>query len=876
MLFASGTGTAKESMLKPNLLYRLSRLTAILLQVVALQAFAQQTDSQEEQDPSGKQKEESELLEVITEEIVVIGSRAKPRSVTRSMVPVDVMTSEDFTRQGDSDLSNLLRTLAPSYNVNSQPISDASTIVRPLSLRNLAPDHTLVLVNGKRRHRAAVIHWGGNGLATGAQGPDLSVIPAIALRQVEVLRDGASAQYGSDAIAGVMNFQLKDARQGGTFEVRTGAYAAGDGESWSGAGNLGLPWGQFGFLNLSGEFTTSKPTDRSVQRADAAALISRGNTDVRDPAQIWGSPDIDDDVKLWANFGNVFGSTQFYGHANYAAKKVTGGFFFRNPNTRGGVFSADGGKTLLIGDLLDAQDGVLDGSAGCPEVDVVDHLPDPAALKRVLEDPDCFSFQERFPGGFTPQFGGETLDASLVGGFRGQTGNAVNWDVSLSAGSNQADFFIFNTVNASLGPDSPTEFDPGKYTQRELNFNLDLSYAPGRNTNLAGGFEWRNEQFEIGRGQLESFRIGPLAPQGFSATSNGFPGFSEIAAGQWNRSNYAVYGDLEFQGDDDAWTAGGALRFEDFQGFGGTLNGKVSARLRLVEAFSLRSSLSTGFRAPTPGQSNAFNVSTQFDLALMDLVNNGTIPSTSAVARLRGGHPLQPERSRNFALGGILERGPFTLTADLFRIDLEDRLSLTQLFSLRPEEVDDLVAEGVTSASNLQNFRFFTNDFATRTAGLDIIATWAPPQLGGRTDFSFLLNHTDTKVTDFNPDTLSQRRLRALQEELPETRHSFTVNHKAWEDKLQFLGRFSYYGGWFDFDNAHTSRGKHLLDLELAYSFKRNLTLAIGGRNVFDTYPDENPIALSVGERYSEYSPFGFNGAYYYARLSCSFGSAFQ
>ena len=863
-------------MLTTNPLRRLSRLTAILLQVVALQAFAQQADSQEEQDPSGKQKEESELLEVITEEIVVVGSRAKPRSVTRSMVPVDVMTSEDFTRQGDSDLSNLLRTLAPSYNVNSQPISDASTIVRPLSLRNLAPDHTLVLVNGKRRHRAAVIHWGGNGLATGAQGPDLSVIPAIALRQVEVLRDGASAQYGSDAIAGVMNFQLKDARQGGTFEVRTGAYAAGDGESWSAAGNLGLPWGQFGFLNLSGEFTTSKPTDRSVQRADAAALISRGNTDVRDPAQIWGSPDIDDDVKLWANFGNVFGSTQFYGHANYAAKKVTGGFFFRNPNTRGGVFSADGGKTLLIGDLLDAQDGVLDGSAGCPEVGVVDHLPDPAALKRVLEDPHCFSFQERFPGGFTPQFGGETLDASLVGGFRGQTRNAVNWDVSLGAGSNQADFFIFNTVNASLGPDSPTEFDPGKYTQRELNFNLDLSYAPGRNTNLAGGFEWRNEQFEIGRGQLESFRIGPLAPQGFSATSNGFPGFSEIAAGQWNRSNYAVYGDLEFQGDDDAWTAGGALRFEDFQGFGGTLNGKVSARLRLVEAFSLRSSLSTGFRAPTPGQSNAFNVSTQFDLALMDLVNNGTIPSTSAVARLRGGHPLQPERSRNFALGGILERGPFTLTADLFRIDLEDRLSLTQLFSLRPEEVDDLVAEGVTSASNLQNFRFFTNDFATRTAGLDIIATWAPPQLGGRTDFSFLLNHTDTKVTDFNPDTLSQRRLRALQEELPETRHSFTVNHKAWEDKLQFLGRFSYYGGWFDFDNAHTSRGKHLLDLELAYSFKRNVTLAIGGRNVFDTYPDENPIASSVGERYSEYSPFGFNGAYYYARLSYSFGSAFQ
>jgi len=861
---------------KTNPIYRLSRLTVIWLQVVALQAFAQQTDSQEDQAPTGQKEDESELLEVITEEIVVIGSRAKPRSVTKSMVPVDVISSQDFTSQGDADLSNLLRTLAPSYNVSTQPISDASTIVRPLSLRNLAPDHTLVLINGKRRHRAAVIHWGGGGPATGAQGPDLAVIPAIALRQVEVLRDGASAQYGSDAIAGVMNFQLKDARQGGTLEVRTGAYTAGDGESWSAAGNLGLPWGQFGFLNLSGEFATSKPTDRSLQRADAAALISRGNTHIRDPAQIWGSPDIDDDVKLWANFGNVFGSTQFYGHANYAGKKVTGGFFFRNPNTRSGVFSADGGQTLLIGDLLDARDGVLDGSAGCPEVRVVDHVPDPVALKRVFEDPDCFSFQERFPGGFTPQFGGETLDASLVGGFRGQTGNAINWDVSLGAGSNEADFFIFNTVNASLGPDSPTDFDPGKYTQRELNFNVDLSYALSRKTNLAGGFEWRNEQFEIGMGQLESFRIGPLAPQGFSATSNGFPGFSAIAAGKWNRSNYAVYGDLEFQGDDDAWTAGGALRFEDFEGFGGTLNGKVAARLRLVEDFSLRSSLSTGFRAPTPGQSNAFNVSTQFDLALMDLVNNGTIPSTSAVARLRGGNPLEPETSRNFALGGILERGPFTLTADLFRIDVDDRLTLTQLFSLRPEEVEDLVAEGVTSASNLQNFRFFTNDFSTRTAGLDVIATWTPPRLGGHTDFSFLLNHTDTKVTDFNPDTLSQRRLRSLEEDLPETRYSFTLKHEALEEKLRLLGRFSYYSSWFDFDNSHTSAGRHLLDLELAYSFKRNITLAIGGQNVFNTYPDENPIALNVGERYSESSPFGFNGAYYYARLSYSFGSAFK
>ena len=192
----------------------------------------------------------------------------------------------------------------------------------------------------------------------------------------------------------------------------------------------------------------------------------------------------------------------------------------------------------------------------------------------------------------------------------------------------------------------------------------------------------------------------------------------------------------EFQGDDDAWTAGGALRFEDFEGFGGTLNGKVAARLRLAQGFSLRSSLSTGFRAPTPGQSNAFNVSTQYDLALMDLVNNGTIPSTSAVARLRGGNPLEPETSRNFALGGILERGPFTLTADHFRIEVGDRLTLTQLFSLRPEEVDELVAEGVTSASNLQNFRFFHQRLLDQDGGTGCDRNLDPAAAGRTTPTS--------------------------------------------------------------------------------------------------------------------------------------------
>lgn len=809
-----------------------------------------------------------------SEAIVVVGSRGRPRSVTESMVPVDVLSAEEISSQGDTDLSNLIRNVAPSYNVNTQPISDAATVVRPANLRNMAPDHTLVLVDGKRRHRAAVIYWLGNGVADGAQGPDISAIPSIALRQVEVLRDGASAQYGSDAIAGVMNFQLKNDREGGTVEVRGGSFAAGDGDAGSVAGNFGLPLGATGFANFSFEAGQSDATNRSVQRNDAAALIAAGNTEVRDPAQIWGSPEVDDDVKLWLNFGSPMGDgdTELYGHANYVTKTVTGGFFFRNPNTRSAVFSGDGGQTLLVGDLLDAQDGVLDGSANCPTVAITNNVPDPAALAQVKNNPNCFSFQELFPGGFTPQFGGDLEDKSIVGGVRGRMGNGIGWDASVSWGTNEVDFFISNTVNASLGPDTPTSFDPGLYYQEELNFNLDLNYVVNDQTFVAGGLEWRDEKFEIGIGQRESFEIGPLAAQGFSSASNGFPGFSEIAAGSWSRSNYAVYGDLERSSADHRWIYGVAVRVEDFEDFGTTTNGKISSRYELNDQWQVRGSVSTGFRAPTPGQSNAFNVSTEFDLAAMELVNNGTIPSSSRVAQLRGGEPLTAEKSRNYAFGTVYENGPFVVTADYFRIDLRDRLAVTQNFTLTQAEVDQLVAEGITSAANLNNFRFFTNDFDTRTEGIDLVATWQPPALGGNTDISFLFNHTQTEVTKFNPDTLDATRIRELQEALPETRFALTGNHHI-GDHWRFLERVSYYDEWFDSEDVQVYGGEFLLDLEAAYAFNDALVITLGGQNVTDTYPDQNQGARTgVGNLYSQYSPFGFNGAYYYVRLKYAFG----
>ena len=838
-----------------------------------LPAAAQSRKAAEQQSEPAGQAESAESKESLeesqpelTEEIVVVGTRAQPRTVTESVVPIDVISSKDLAGQGEPDVADQLRNVLPAYNVNPQPVGDAARIIRPASLRGLAPDHTLVLVNGKRRHRGAVITWLGNGVADGAQGPDISVIPSIALRQVEVLRDGASAQYGSDAIAGVLNFLLKDDTSGGSVEFRTGSFLAGDGGTYTVSGNVGLPLGPGGFANLSVEYGNTAATSRSVQRADAAHLISAGNTQVADPAQTWGSPAIDDDFKFWGNFGHVFDQIQLYGHTNYASRRVTGGFFFRNPNTRAAVFSADGGKTLLIGDRLDARDGILDGSAGCPRVPIADGVPDRQALDRVFSDPGCFSFQEIFPGGFRPQFGGELTDASVVAGLRGQISAGMVWDASFSLGSNSVDFSIFDTVNASLGPATPTEFDPGLYRQQDLAFNLDLSYAVSDHLHLAGGGEWREEDFKIGLGQNESWEIGPYAPQGFSAGSNGFPGFSPIAAGRWDRANYALYGDLELRGRSNKWTVGAAARIEDYEDFGATLNGKLAGRYRLTPAWALRGSVSSGFRAPTPGQQNAFNVSTRYDLQLRDLVNDGTIPSTSRAAQLRGGRLLEPEQSVNISLGAVADRGPLRLTVDYFRIDLSNRLALTQLFALGPEEVETLISEGVTSARNLQNFRFFSNDFETRTQGIDLVATVTPASLGGATTFGFLFNHTDTEVTEFNRGVLDAVRLRQLQEAIPGTRWNVSAQHDL--GRWRLLGRLNYYDDWYDSRDVRVYNGDYIFDLQASRSIGDAVTLTLGARNVFDNQPEENPDASAVGNRYSPYTPFNYNGAFYYFRVA--------
>ena len=804
------------------------------------------------------------------ERVVVVGSRAQPRSVTASQVPTDAIPVEDVIRQGATTLDYQLRTLLPSFNVATHPISDAATLVRPATLRNLAHDHTLVLVNGKRRHRSSVVAWFG-GATDGAQGPDISTIPAIALRQVEVLRDGAAAQYGSDAIAGVINFLLKDDAAGGSVEVRAGTYRAGDGDAYTVSGNVGLPLGASGFANLSLEYGNADPTDRSVQRADAAALIAAGNTAVADPAQVWGNPTLEDDLKLFGNFGHLYpNGLQLYGHANYADKTVTEGFYFRNPNTRQNIYTLDNGQSLLIGDVLQAQ-GL--GSAHCPTVPVTDHVPDQAALAQVFADDHCFSFQEIAPGGFTPQFGGAVTDRSALAGLRRVTATGLAWDVSASYGRHASDFFFRNTVNASLGPETPRDFDPGLYRQEDVNLNVDVSYPVSDVVHVAAGAEWRDESFTVGAGDRASWAVGPYADQGFVPASNGFPGFADYTAGTWHRRNVAVYGDVELRGRDDRWAVGGALRVERFDLFGATANGKLSARVGLRDAIALRGGVSTGFRAPTPGQQNTINVQTFLNDQL-ELTDSGTVPSTFAAARRHGGDPLRPETSRHVTVGVVIDHAPFTLTADYFRVAIADRLALSGVITTDAEDRALLLADGITAAESLSLFRFFINDFSTRTQGVDVVSTWTPPALSGDLVLSVTLNYTATTMTEASA-LLASGDVLALERGVPRTRWNTAVSQRV--GRVGLLGRLSYYGDWVDlFDARLVSgadsailNGRPIIDLEVSVPLSDGTTLAVGGQNVFDTFSDRNDVlADALGVPFSQFTPWGFSGGYYYARLN--------
>ena len=790
--------------------------------------------------------------EAMVEEIVTTGTRAKARSATDTVAPVDVISSSELTNQGDVDIANLLRNSVPSFSINDQPISDAATLVRPFQLRGMAPDHSLILVNNKRRHRGSVIVWSAGGISDGSHGADVSTIPGMALQSVEVLRDGAAAQYGSDALAGVINFKLKDASEGGSAEVRMGQYSAGDGDMAYFAGNMGMELGANGFANVTLEYGSSDETVRSEQRDDAAALIAAGFP-VANPAQKWGRPIVDDDLKLFVNFGNQLNdSVELYGYANYAKKDVDGGFYFRNPTNRGGVY-ADGAN-LLVADTTGDMSGNCDQYA----VDASD--PTSAALASAIAglkaDNNCFNFNETIPGGFTPRFGGTVTDITFMMGLRGELDNGLTWDVSAYRGENEGDFYINNTVNASLGENTPRNFDPGLYRQTDVNFNVDFTYALSETVNLAFGAEHRTEEFTIGAGQEESYIDGGLGVQGFSTSTNGFPGFSPDIAGDFDRSNDALYVDMEWDVSEELLVAA-AVRFEDFDGFGSTTNYKVGGNYKLSEDMGVRATVSTGFKAPTSGQLNASNISTLIDNGV--LVNKGVIPASNPVAAFAGATDLQPEESENFTVGFYGSIGEIDITFDYFNIEVTDRLTLSRDFELSAGDIATLAAAGVSGADDIAVFRFFTNDFATETSGFDLVMSTSTDWMGGTTAWNLAYNQTDTEVTS-RGQYIDDARERSIEEMSPDTRYNVSANHMM--DGWRALARVSYYDDWYDSNQDMVFDGEYVVDLELAYDLNESSAIMIGGNNVFDEAGSKKHNgAAGAGNTYSEFAPMGFSGA---------------
>ena len=888
------------------------------------------------------------------EEITVSGLRGRPRSAIDSAVPIDTFDASAIEAVAHTDTVDILQTLVPSYNVGRQPISDGATFIRPAELRGLPSHHTLVLINGKRRHRASLVSIGGSG----TQGPDVATIPSVAIQSLEVLRDGASSQYGSDAIAGVLNFNLRNNNEGVTLVADTGQFFEGDGQMYTLQGNVGLPLGDNGFISISGEFNETDFTERSVPYCESWFCTDPGNPRFGGPnqtrqdfvtgttssvAQIladgaadnaseaaylaslqgafpgglgsasvqgenvmpWGQPNAES-ARFFVNAGiEMDNGMELYGFGNYSDSKGDGSFFYRYPGN---------------GTIETVRDA--DGSYYNP--------------------------LEIFSGGFTPRFEGEVEDIGGAIGLRGSTDNDFAWDVSARYGSNEIDYRLFNTINPSYGSATPTDFQPGTLTNTELQFQVDLSneFDVGWESPMvfAYGVSYMDEEYDVGLSpQLASYDAGPHSlqdPFGFcerdangdftgnptavagtgaftswngiqavagtavqdldcsgadpaftvvGVGSNGFPGYSPAFSEKYTRDSFAVYGDIS--GDiTDTLFLQAAVRFEDYSDFGDELVGKIAGRYLINDNFAIRSSFGTGFRAPTPGQQGTTNVSTRLPNGFP--VATGLFPASGPVAQALGASPLQAETSTSFTLGFTAEIENLTLTVDYYNIEIDDRFSAisTRDVSTDPnagEAYDNflaLQAAGVSGANSIGGVFYFTNAFDSETTGLDIVASYPVEWENGQTtDLQLAYNWNENELASDASAFLNEEEQFDFENADPNIRWNLTANHQVGD--VTVIGRVRYFG-----ESSNSDRNTSFLpalfrqdfdattffDLEVNWQVNDNWRLAVGGRNIFEEYPDEIDRIASdndncCGREYVSGSIVPWQGGYYYGRVNVSF-----
>ena len=836
--------------------------------------------------------EPSVAEEAAIEEVIVTGTRKAGSSPTESLSPIDVIGGEKLTDQASFDLTESLTKINPSLNTQRWPIADGTALIRPVSLRNLAPDQTLVLMNGARRHRSALVNLQLAPLGTvnqGAQAVDWAAFPAAAIQRVEVLRDGASALYGSDAVAGVVNVILKDASEGGSLTAQYGEYDEDDGERFSISGNIGLPLSDRGFVNITGEYSDTDITWRGVARADAAAVgefLGEPNPVPLDGlGQRWGDPEVEA-VKFLVNAGfDVNDNVELYGFATYMDNETESDFFYRTPALDpaaeidadrafqiddNGDFFPDPAPQELVDDILGdglTVDDYLVADAGSPS-------------GYVLRNP---TFAD-FPGGYNPNFGADITDFSFVGGVRGDIIDNLSVDVKGRYGENEVEYTLSSTTNPGLGINTPTSFKPGTLTQEEGGFNIDLVKTfDDSPLNIAFGAEWRIETYEIEAGDLPSRQQGPTSLVfGSGIGSDAFQGFPEAAAGDFDSESIAAYVDVETDLTD--WLSGSvAARYEDFDDLDeDTFDWKVALRAQVNESFALRATANTAFRTPTPGQINTLNVTTTSD-ETGALVASGTFPVNDPISVALGSKPLKPEESTAFTIGLIsTPLDNLSITLDYYQIEIEDRLALLNN-TIGPDELDDLIDAGIPNADSLlgANVNFFVNGFDSDIKGVDLSVTASFDEvLGGNLLVDWRHNWNEQEVDNVQPGTINQSRVYDLENQIPE--HSSVLSFDYARNAFDATLRFNYYDEWsttgglfspgdasdqYDYDSAV------LVDLELSYTFMDHYRVTVGGDNIFDEFPDDEqePVSQFLGVKYALTSPFGFNGAFWYARFSAFF-----
>ena len=779
-------------------------------------------------------QEASEAQAEADEVVVVVGSRFQTeRSDSQATAPVDILSAEQIGAIGNNaDLTDSLRALAPSYNA-PMASGDGDTFVRPTSLRGLAPDQTLVMVNGKRRHRAALIAEFVPAAGKGSHGPNIGMIPSIAVKNVQILRDGAVAQYGSDAIAGVINLEMKDAAEGGEVRVDYGQFYEGE-QSVTLAANAGFPLGADGFANVSFEYVDNEGLSRGRQRPNAQALIAAGVQGVGADApfddapfvQTWGRPQATD-LRFFLNAGWAVGDNlEAYLQSNITATEGRYRFFYRsgdNPQTEANEAHVTI-RTLGIENAL--------------------------------------------PQGFTPFFDGDHDDKSLVAGVKGVLADGTTFDLSIGAGEDFLDFFLNNTINQDLGLGAnglprQMDFDVGALKQREVNVNADFTRRLSDSVQLAYGAEWREEIFSVFAGERTSFR---------GAGSSGFKGLEPRNAGRFSRDNVAVYGEIEHE-ISLTTLAQYALRYENFSDFGGTLNGKVALRHDLNDTVTLRGSVNTGFHAPTPGQSNLQKVTTTFDNDTGLQVESGTVRPDHPAAIAAGGAALSEETSIDYSVGlwSGGDRVQFTLDGYLIRID-------GRIFKTRSLPYTD-PDTGIGS-----NVQFFTNALDLEVVGLDAVVTtqfdWGD---GASTDLSVAFNHNQVEVVSQSRVNglmpVSAADVEDIEESYPNNRFTVTAD-TVLGPRWDLLVRLNYYGEHYDergriggVDGGAPTKlldPTVFIDGELGYDMSENLRFTFGLVNAFDTYIDviDEPFAnrLNVGLPYARRTAANFEGGSWYLR----------